>query len=80
MRIRMLAVTSCVAWNDMNASSDATINAPTAEYCLASFISQSFKKAPDPYGRNGAAANEYMTKDKYYDSSKCLLLSNRILS
>lgn len=24
------------------------------------------------------AANEYMTKDKYYDSSKCLLLSNRI--
>lgn len=24
------------------------------------------------------AANEYMTKSKYYDSSKCLLLSNRI--
>lgn len=24
------------------------------------------------------SANEYMTKDKYYDSSKCLLLSNRI--
>lgn len=24
------------------------------------------------------AATEYMTKDKYYDSSKCLLLSNRI--
>lgn len=23
-------------------------------------------------------ATEYMTKDKYYDSSKCLLLSNRI--
>ena len=43
----------------MNARSDATIKAPTAEYCLASFISKMFRKRPTRFEKNRTGANEY---------------------